>query len=55
MKCETCKNRSCICHSCLLNDRCRKATEQCQERDDCPVGYYTTPANAWVPMEGGPQ
>lgn len=58
--CDACKKttlsgQQCICHFCLLNDRCKKATEHCRARDDCPIDCFTTPANAWVPMEGGPQ
>lgn len=53
--CDACKKttpggQQCICHFCLLNDRCKKATEHCRARDDCPIDCFTTPANAWVPM-----
>lgn len=58
--CDACEKttqggQQCICHFCLLNDRCKKATEHCRVRDDCPIDCFTTPTNAWVPMEGGPQ
>lgn len=58
--CDACEKTTntgnrCICHSCSLNDRCKKAKEHCRERDDCPIGCYTDPFNSWVPMEGGLQ
>lgn len=42
-KCDACE-KNCLCHFCLLNDRCKKATEHCREREDCPIDCYTSPA-----------
>lgn len=44
-KCDKCHkrtntNRFCICHSCVLNDRCEKAIDHCRERNECPIDSF---------------